>query len=135
MYASTGSGTTGIYKVGTGIPTTTGQTSTINVPAGDIYAYQMVNRGGSNWNCYGVYATSPGIYKWSSIDNGATWTARGSVTTANVYGLTAANNGASVDLYATSTVSTTSTIIKLTDTIGGLDDSEEYIVPELAKTR
>ncbi len=39
-----------------------------------------------------------------------------SVTTANVYGLTAANNGASVDLYATTTVSTTSTIIKLTDT-------------------
>ena len=30
---------------------------------------------------------------------------------------------------------TPGTIIKLTDTIGGLNDSEEYIVPELAKTR
>ncbi|NHM07349.1 hypothetical protein G4D82_08965, partial [Flavobacterium sp. CYK-4] len=115
LYASTGSGTTGIYKVGTGLPTTTGQTSVINVPAADIYAYQIVNRGGSNWNCYGVYATSPGIYKWSSTDDGATWTARGSVITANAYGLAAANNGSSIDLYATTTVSGTSAIIKLTD--------------------
>ena len=112
LYFSTGSGTTGIYKVGTGLPTTTGQTSVISIASTDPYAYYMVNRGGSNWNCYAVYATGPGIYKWSSADNGATWTARGSVTTAAVYGIIAKVNGSNVDIYAT----TITSILKLSDT-------------------
>ncbi len=112
LYVSTGSGTQGIYKVGTGVPTTTGQTAVINVPQNGLYAYQMVNRGGSNWNCYAVGDSSAGIYKWSSIDNGATWTARGSVVNAlPIYGIAAKNNGSSVDLYVT----TVSAISKLSD--------------------
>ncbi|WP_298223862.1 YDG domain-containing protein, partial [Flavobacterium sp.] len=112
LYVSTGSGTQGIYKVGTGVPTTTGQTSVINIPQNGLYAYQMVNRGGSNWNCYAVGDSSAGIYKWSSTDNGANWTARGSVSNAlPIYGITAANNGTSVDLYFT----TVSAVLKLTD--------------------
>ncbi|MBK8600778.1 MAG: hypothetical protein IPN80_09760 [Flavobacterium sp.] len=112
LYVSTGSGSQGIYKVGTGVPTTTGQTSVISLPQNGMYAYQMVNRGGSNWNCYAGTDSAPGIYKWSSIDNGATWTARGSVSNVlPIYGITAANNGTSVDLYAT----TVSSILKLTD--------------------
>jgi hypothetical protein len=37
---------TSIYKVGTGVPTTTGQASVISLPQNGMYAYQMVNRGG-----------------------------------------------------------------------------------------
>ena len=112
LYVSTGSGTSGIYKVGSGIPTTTGQTATISIPTSGIYAYQMVNRGGSNWNCYGVYDSAAGVYKWSSTDDGATWTARGSVTNVlPIYGIAAANNGSSIDLYVT----TVSAILKLSD--------------------
>ncbi|MGK4567524.1 YDG domain-containing protein [Flavobacterium sp. 3HN19-14] len=121
LYVSTGSGTTGVYKVGTGLPTTTGQVSTVNLAGGDPYAYYMVNRGGTNWNTYVAYVTVPGIYKWSSTDNGATWTARGSVTTTPIAGIIAQVNGSDVDIYATSagTAGTTPVapvIIKLTDT-------------------
>jgi len=113
LYYGTGSAPTGIYSVGTGTPTTTGQTSTLRVSATDPYGYYMVNRGGTNWNCYAVYSTSPGIYKFSSSDDGATWTARGSVSNATaVLGIVAKVNGSNVDVYAT----TGANLIKLTDT-------------------
>ncbi|MDI1255396.1 MAG: YDG domain-containing protein, partial [Flavobacterium sp.] len=120
LYVSTGSGTTGVYKVGTGLPTTTGQVSTVNLAGGDPYAYYMVNRGGGNWNTYVAYVTAPGIYKWSSNDNGATWTARGSVTTTGIAGITAQVNGGSVDIYATTAATAgppavAAQILKLTD--------------------
>lgn len=112
LYFSTGAGTTGIYKVGTGLPTTTGQTSTNMSPAPtDPNAFYLVNRGGANWNLYTVYASSPGIYKFSSADNGTTWTARGKITTVAAYSIVAKVNGSDVDLY----VSTGSTILKNTD--------------------
>ena len=112
LYVSTGSGTQGIYAVGSGIPTTTGATGAIKITTNDPYAYIMINRGGTNWNCYLVNATTTvGILKYSSTDNGSTWTARGSITTSAVYGITAQLNGSNVDIYAT----TGSSIIKLTD--------------------
>jgi uncharacterized repeat protein (TIGR02543 family) len=114
LYYSTGSGTINIYKVGTGLPTTTGQISTTNVGAtGDPYGYYMVNRGGTNWNCYVAYATIPGIYKFSSTNDGASWTSRNKVTTASIYAIVAKVNGSNVDVYAT----TTTSILKLTDTV------------------
>jgi hypothetical protein len=121
LYFSTGSGTNGIYKVGTGTPTTAGQTATNIIGLADVYAYSMVNRGGSNWNMYAVVgnsvAANQGIYKYSSTDNGATWTANGSIkpTTAPTFGITAAVNGSNVDIYATTATGTASTILKVTD--------------------
>ena len=121
LYYSTGSGTNGIYKVGTGTPTTTGQTSTNVVGLADVYAYSMVNRGGNNWNLYAVVgnsvAANQGIYKYSSTDNGATWTANGSIkpTAAPTFGITATVNGSNVDIYATTATGTASTILKVTD--------------------
>ena len=92
--------------------TTTGITATNKISTNDAYAYVMLNRGGNNWNCYLVNSTTTiGVLKYSSTDNGATWTARGSVTTSAVYGITAKVNGSNVEIYAT----TTTAILKLTD--------------------
>ena len=121
LYYSTGSGTNGIYKVGTGTPTTTGQTVSLAVTLADVYGYSMLNRGGNNWSLYAVVGnTTPanqGIYKFSSTDNGVTWTANGSIkpTAAPTFGITAAVNGNAVDIYATTATGTVSTILKVTD--------------------
>ena len=121
LYYTTGSGTNGLYKVGTGLPTTAGQTVTNPVVLADPYAYSMVNRGGNNWNLYMVVgsttAANQGIYKYSSVDNGVTWTANGSIkpTTAPTFGVTAKVNGSTVEIYATTATGTASTILKVTD--------------------
>jgi uncharacterized repeat protein (TIGR02543 family) len=118
LYYSTGSTAitgVGIIQVGTGIPTTLTTVASTNnkMSGGDPYAYYMVNRGGTNWNCYVAYATGTGIYKWSSSDDRVTWTAKGSVsTTTGAYGVVAQVNGSNVDVYAT----TASSIVKLSDT-------------------
>ena len=110
---SVGSTGTGIIQVGTGTPTASSQTLTNKIGAADPYGYYMVNRGGTNWNCYVGYNNSSGIYKWSSSDDRVTWTAQGSIsTTVGVYSIVAQVNGNDVDLYA----STPSSIVKLTDT-------------------
>jgi len=117
LYYSTGSATVGVYTVGTGIPTTGPQTGTINIATSGAnpYAYSILRRGGSNLNSYVANETGAGfigIQKYSSTDNGATWTYRGVVATAAIYGLTAEVNGSgTVDIYAT----TTTTLLKLTD--------------------
>ncbi len=116
LYYTTGSGgTAGLYQVGTGLPVTTGQTSVNKILNTDAYAYQMINRGGSNWNCYlaAATATPPGIYKYVSTDNGATWTALGTVTiTGGAFSIAAKENAGAIDVYAT----TGSTIVKFSDT-------------------
>ncbi len=117
LYYSTGSGTNGVYSVGSGLPTTT-STSTGTFLLTNPYAFYILNRGSNNFNCYVVAADATGpVYKFSSIDNGATWTARGSIAAgAAAYGIVAQVNGSTVDLFVTTTASSVSTIVKITDT-------------------
>ena len=118
LYYSTGSGTNGVYKVGSGLPTNTGNTAASTFLLTNPYAYYMLNRGGSNFNCYVVASDATGpVYKFSSTDNGSTWTARGSLAAgAATFGIVAQVNGSNVDLYATTFASGVSTIVKITDT-------------------
>ncbi|MBS1587579.1 MAG: gliding motility-associated C-terminal domain-containing protein [Bacteroidetes bacterium] len=118
LYFSTGSGTNrGIYQVGTGIPTATGQTSTV-----------FVNTGGSSSN-YG-FAISPdaltvyiaddasGISKWTRANVASSFTQAYVLNSTNSRGLTADFTASPYVVYAT-TITNPNAIIKITDNGAG----------------
>ncbi len=118
LYYSTASGTNGVYAVGAGVPTSSSNTSTIKITATDAYGYSFIDRGGGNLNCYVVSGSPAALLKFSSQDNGATWTARGSITaSASLYGIAGRLEGGTPVLYAISSASSTSisNLVKLTD--------------------
>jgi hypothetical protein len=114
LYVSTGSGTPGIYTVGTGLPTTSTTLSAV-LTTTEPYAYTIVDRGNGLRNMYVVSTTtSIGLTKWVST-NGGTWTQVGSalpITSVALLGVTARVNGSNVELYASSA----NGVYSLTDT-------------------
>jgi hypothetical protein len=112
LYISASTGTTRIATVGSGTPTTSGQTIA-NIPGGPTTGspYQFVfldlsaDVPGVDTLYYsddGVGTAPPpaGIYKYTL--SGGTWVADGFVAAASVRGLTASVSGSTVSLYATS---------------------------------
>ncbi len=82
LFVAAGAGTQGILSVGTGLPTTTGQTNTLRstVAGNDPSAFKFMDRDGTapgNDVMYVASLTNQGIQKFSSTDGGTTWTARG----------------------------------------------------------
>ena len=127
LYIGSGSGTApaviGVSAVGSGLPTTTGQTTSV-IPgvdtgsSGSPYAYVMESLGGTN-NPDTIYVedNTAGIEKYSLV--GSTWTLTGTVAlppsgTNGPSGLAALVVGSVVDLYAT----TPSAIYNLDDASG-----------------
>ncbi len=117
LYVSTGSGTTGVYAVGNGLPTTGGQTPALTVPAASPYAFAAVDRDPAVPGVDTLYvaddSASGGILKFSS--DGTTWTARGSFKPGGsaVRGLVGDVSGTGATLFATTT---TNTLVKVDDT-------------------
>ena len=116
LYVSSQSTTYSLSKVGTGLPTTTGNTisNLSGVAAGtdDAYSYVFfdVNGNGTPDLLYysagnGINTANSGIYKYSSSDEGVTWTARGKLQGLASYfprGITGRKNcNGSIDLYFT----------------------------------
>ncbi|WP_018681814.1 ExeM/NucH family extracellular endonuclease [Actinokineospora enzanensis] len=108
LYVSTGSGTTGVYSVGAGLPTTGGQTPQLTVPAASPYGVAALDRDPAVPGIDTVYvaddtSATGGILKFSS--DGTTWTARGTFRPANsaVRGLTGEVTGSGATLFATTT--------------------------------
>lgn len=105
LYFSTGSGTTGIYSVGTGLPTTSGQTATIlpGATSGSPYAFYLTHLGSTGTAPDTLYLAddAAGIKKYSLI-SGA-WTLNNTVGTGtdSYRGLTGVTSGTTVTLYAT----------------------------------
>jgi hypothetical protein len=117
LYFSTGSGTAGIYQVGTGLATSSGQTATIVVAAASPYGFSIspdgktmyvADDGTVNGN------TGGGIQKWTK--SGSTWT-RQYTFAVQSRGITVDYSGNNPIIYATTVVTLDNNkIIKITDT-------------------
>lgn len=109
---------TSVNTVGTGLPTTTGQTTTAlgltPAPAG-AYGFTFLDRSSAVAGVDTLYVASDsgsGIYKYSF--DGTTWTARG--TFATLYrGLTGSVTGGTATLFGTTTTSSPSSLVRLVD--------------------
>jgi len=123
LYLSSGAAGVRVASVGTGTPTTSGQTVT-NLPGADVlalaspYAYAMLDRSTTVAGVDTLYVAddstaTPGVRKFSF--DGTSWTARGS-SGAAVRGLTARiAAGGSVEIFAT-TATNPNALVLLTDT-------------------
>lgn len=115
LYYSTGSGTTGIYQVGTGLPTSSGQTATIVVAAASPYGFSVspdgntmyiADDGAINGN------TGGGIQKWTK--SGSTWT-RQYTFAVQARGLTVDYSNTNAVIYATTITAGANKIVKIID--------------------
>ncbi|MEP7265220.1 MAG: beta-propeller fold lactonase family protein, partial [Bacteroidota bacterium] len=113
LYASSQSGSLRLVTVGTGLPTSSSQTVTnlngLLTTTGDPYGFTFIdiNGGGPDVVYVASLTTAPiGLLKYTSTDNGATWTANGSLS-GNVFSVTGIYNTCTgnVDLYITSNTS------------------------------
>jgi fibronectin type 3 domain-containing protein len=119
LYLSTGSGTTGVYSVGSGIPIVSGQTNTLLVTATSPYGFSVNSDGNIIYVADdGAVGAGGGIRKLTY--SAGTWSQAyillndGSTTTA-VRGLTVDWSGAYPIIYATTTETNTNKLIKVTD--------------------
>jgi predicted extracellular nuclease len=119
LYVSTGSGTTGVYSVGTGLPATSGQTSTAQLATPSPYASVFLDRDPAVPGVDTAYVADDsgtgsggGLVKFSS--NGTSWTKVGTYTGSNsLTGLTGAVQGSTAKLWA---VTKAGSLVPLTDT-------------------
>ena len=124
LYVTTGSGTAGVYSVGTGTPTTSGATATVMAGSTSPYAAVLLDRDPAVPGVDTLYladdttTAAGGILKFSF--NGSTWTARGGFRPAGsgVRGLTGAVQAdGTVGLVATTSAATSANlIVMVTDT-------------------
>lgn len=121
LYVSTGSTPTGVYSVGTGLPTGGGQTPALTTAVPSPYAFVALDSdpavSGVDTLYVGDDSGSPGggILKFSF--DGSAWTARGSIRPAGsgVRGLTGTLTPAGVTLFATTSAGTNA-LVKVDDT-------------------
>jgi hypothetical protein len=117
LYFSTGSATAGIYQVGTGLPTSSGQTATLVVAAASPYGFSLSPDGNTMYvaddgNISGN--TGGGIQKWTK--SGSTWT-RQYTFAVQSRGITVDYSGNNPIIFATTVVTLDNNkIIKITDT-------------------
>jgi hypothetical protein len=119
LYVSSSSLTFRLATVGTGLPTTSGQTIT-NLPGfpttGSPYAFFFADLSSSVAGLDTLYVAddAAGLQKYSLV--GGTWTFNNTVTVTgnNLRGLTGTVNGSSVTLYGTGGTNQTN-LVKLTD--------------------
>ncbi len=121
LYASSGSATApaiiGVNAIGTGLPTTNGQTATNfsgvdSTSSGNPYSYYLLSEGGNGTDTAYVADNTVGIEKYSLI--AGVWTAEGSVPLAGASGLTGTVSGSTVTLYATDPTA----LVEFTDPFG-----------------
>jgi predicted extracellular nuclease len=118
LYVSTGSGTAGVYTVGSGLPASGGQTPALATAVPAPYAFVALDRDPAVSGVDTLYVADEssgpggGVLKYSF--DGGTWTARGSFRPANAAtrGLTGAITPSGVTLFATTT---TNALVKVDD--------------------
>ena len=127
LYASTASGSIRLATVGTGFPTSSGNTIT-NLPGfpttGSPYEFVFADLSSSVAGVDTLYVAEDGtgsgqIQKYSLVSGN--WTANGSASAAGVRGLTAKITGTTVSLFATtgsSGTAGTGTVYSFTDSTG-----------------
>ncbi len=122
LYVSSGAGTVGILAVGTGFPTTTGQANALRatISGGNPTSYRFLDRDpiapGNDVLYVANFLALGGIQKFSSTDDGATWTARGIFTSADIYrDISVEEVGLDVVITAITGAGNSNTIVRLTD--------------------
>ena len=124
LYASSNKNSLTVASIGTGLPTTAGQTVS-NLPGnpdsgGDPYSYALFTLGGGSIpDTLYVADNSAGKILKFSLSSGS-WKAEGSVKVSSVTGLTGTLSGGQVVLYATGSGSsgTSGTLSTVTDSAG-----------------
>ncbi|NOT46142.1 MAG: cadherin-like domain-containing protein, partial [Acidobacteria bacterium] len=120
LYVSAAAGSINLATVGSGIPTTTGQTIT-NLPGfpttGTPYGFLFADLSGSVAGLDTVYLADEGgqVQKFSLVSGN--WVSNGTIALASARGLAGTVSGTSVTLFVTAGSSTT-TLRTLTDTSG-----------------
>ncbi|QMW01407.1 beta strand repeat-containing protein [Spirosoma foliorum] len=123
LYVTSASGAfQSVAQVGSGLPTTASQTTTIlpglpttsGSPSSNPYSFVFFDRSSAVAGVDLLYVADQtgGILKYSY--DGTTWTAKGSVT-GGVTGITGAVNGSAIDLYVTTGSTAGNSIYKVTD--------------------
>src|ERR1043165_1103079 len=122
LYLSSGAGTVRMATIGSGTPTTAGQTTTqlpgfpTTTPAAFNSFFLVRLDGGTGPDTlYIAEETSGQIQKWCL--NSGTWVQKGSVAVSTARGLTASVSGTTVTLYATSG-GTGTPVLTVTDSTG-----------------
>jgi hypothetical protein len=123
LYVSSQKTPTGVSTVGTGTPTTSGQTMTLlpgqsTGSANESFAFADLN-GSSTPNTLYVADTTAGIEKFSL--EGSSWIETGSISGSNIEGITVSVvNSSTVDIFATSsgTLGTSGTLYGAVDSSG-----------------
>jgi len=99
---STGSAPAGVYSVGSGLPTTAGQTTTALTASASPYSFAALHTGPSGTAIDTLYVADDNagaILKYNLV--GGTWTAEGSITATAVRGIVARTTATGVSLYGT----------------------------------
>lgn len=125
LYFSTGSGTRGIYQVGSGAPPTTGSNTATNIissgGSGSPYAFDMNNTSDVCYVADDQASSAGGIQKWTY--NGTAWslayTLGTGVTNIGARGVTVDWSGANPIIYGTSAESSGNRIFKIVDAGAG----------------
>lgn len=122
LYYVTAKGTYGLYKVGTGTPTTTGQTSTNIIATGSTSSPYAFSINATSDTCYiaidSATTAGGGVQKW--INNSGTWTLAytlgiGGTSLAGCRSLTVKWGGTYPIIYATTAEATENRLIKIID--------------------
>lgn len=107
LYYSTGSGTNGIYALGAGLPTTTGQTAIQIAAVTNPYAFIFADLSSTVAGVDTLFvatdtstASSSGLFKFTKSANG-TWTSSGSILGTVLRGLTASVTDGQATVFAT----------------------------------
>ncbi|MGZ3863890.1 MAG: T9SS type A sorting domain-containing protein [Bacteroidia bacterium] len=125
LYFSTGSGTHGIYQVGSGAPPTSGSNTATNIinsgGSGSPYAFDMNKTSDVCYVADDQASASGGIQKWTY--NGTAWslayTLGTGVTNVGARGVTVDWSGPNPTIYATSAESSSNRIFKIVDAGSG----------------
>jgi len=107
LYYSTGSGTNGIYALGTGLPTTAGQTGSLIAAVTNPYAFIFADLSSTVAGVDTLFvaadttvASTSGLFKFTKAANG-TWSSSGSILGTVLRGLTASVTDGQATVFAT----------------------------------
>ena len=115
LYFSTGSAPTGIYQVGTGLPTTSGQTAVLIASSGSPYGFSISPDGNTMYIADDAAVsgnTGGGVQKWTK--SGSTWT-RQYTFAVQARGITVDYSNTNAIIYATTIETNANKIVKIVD--------------------
>ncbi|MEO8367916.1 MAG: ExeM/NucH family extracellular endonuclease [Candidatus Solibacter sp.] len=121
LYYSTGSGTTGVYSAGSGLPTSGTQTVTLVAPSTSPYGFFFADMSPSEAGLDTLYIADDGgtVKKFSKV--AGAWAQTGSVAFSGARGLTGSVSGATVTLFVSTGGSGATgggTLARITDASG-----------------